>query len=77
MSELESILFAYEEISRTGRVAALASVVSVGGSTYRRIGAHMLITDGGEVTGAYALSKRRRTDVLKPSILSRALSVNL
>jgi xanthine dehydrogenase accessory factor len=52
MSELESILFAYEEISRTGRVAALASVVSVGGSTYRRIGAHMLITDGGEVTGA-------------------------
>jgi xanthine dehydrogenase accessory factor len=52
MSELESILLAYDKVSRAGRIAALASVVSVGGSTYRRIGAHMLITDDGEVTGA-------------------------
>jgi xanthine/CO dehydrogenase XdhC/CoxF family maturation factor len=52
MSELESILLAYEKVSRAHRVAALASVVSVSGSTYRRIGAHMLITDDGEVTGA-------------------------
>jgi xanthine dehydrogenase accessory factor len=52
MSELERILLAYEEVSRNGRVAALASVVGVAGSTYRRIGAHMLITEDGEVTGA-------------------------
>jgi len=52
MSELESILRAYERASRAGRVAALASVVGVRGSTYRRIGAHMLITEDGEVTGA-------------------------
>src|SRR5258708_30690686 len=52
MNELESILLAYEEVSRNGRVAALASVVGVAGSTYRRIGAQMLITDDGEITGA-------------------------
>jgi len=52
MSELEGILLSYERVSRAGRIAALASVVSVRGSTYRRIGAHMLVTDDGEVTGA-------------------------
>ena len=52
MSELEKILRAYEEVSRAGRVAALASVVNARGSTYRRIGAHMLITEDGEATGA-------------------------
>jgi xanthine dehydrogenase accessory factor len=52
MSELESILRAHQEISRGGRVAALASVVGATGSTYRRIGAHMLISEDAEVTGA-------------------------
>jgi xanthine/CO dehydrogenase XdhC/CoxF family maturation factor len=52
MGELEGILLSYERVSRAGRIAALASVVSVRGSTYRRIGAHMLVTDDGEVTGA-------------------------
>jgi xanthine dehydrogenase accessory factor len=52
MSELESILHAYQGASAAGRVAALASVVNVSGSTYRRIGAHMLVTEDGEVTGA-------------------------
>jgi xanthine dehydrogenase accessory factor len=51
MNELESILRAYEQGSRAGRVTALASVVGAWGSTYRRIGAHMLITEDGEVTG--------------------------
>ncbi|HEX4583253.1 MAG TPA: XdhC family protein [Burkholderiaceae bacterium] len=52
MSELSNVLRAYEKVSRGGRTAALASVVSVSGSTYRRIGAHMLVTEDGEVTGA-------------------------
>jgi xanthine dehydrogenase accessory factor len=52
MSDLERILRAYEAVARAGRVAALASVVSARGSTYRRIGAHMLVTEDGEVTGA-------------------------
>jgi xanthine/CO dehydrogenase XdhC/CoxF family maturation factor len=52
MSELESILRAYEVVSRAGAAAALASVASACGSTYRRIGAHMLVTEDGQVTGA-------------------------
>jgi xanthine/CO dehydrogenase XdhC/CoxF family maturation factor len=52
MSELANILHAYHNVARTGRIAALASVVNVSGSTYRRIGAHMLITEDDEVTGA-------------------------
>jgi xanthine dehydrogenase accessory factor len=52
MSDLERILRAYEEVARAGGVAALANVVSARGSTYRRIGAHMLLTEDGEVTGA-------------------------
>lgn len=52
MSELGSILRAYERAWRAGRAAALASVVSARGSTYRRIGAHMLVSEDGEVTGA-------------------------
>jgi xanthine dehydrogenase accessory factor len=52
VSELEKIVRAYEEVSRAGRVAALASVVNASGSTYRRIGAHMLVTEDGEATGA-------------------------
>jgi xanthine dehydrogenase accessory factor len=52
MSELESILRAYEAASQAGRTCALASVVGARGSTYRRIGAHMLVTEEGDVTGA-------------------------
>src|SRR6266404_5799572 len=52
INELENVVRVYEAASRAGRVAALASVVSVRGSTYRRIGAHMLMTEDGEVTGA-------------------------
>jgi len=52
MNELENVVRAYERASRAGRVTALASVVRVRGSTYRRIGAHMLITEDGEITGA-------------------------
>jgi len=46
MSELEGILLSYERVSRAGPIAALASVVSVRRSTYRRIGAHMRHRDG-------------------------------
>ncbi len=52
MSELESILRAYEAASQTGQLCALASVVGASGSTYRRIGAHMLVSEDGDVTGA-------------------------
>ena len=52
MNELGSILRGYERALQAGRAAALASVVSARGSTYRRIGAHALVSEDGEVTGA-------------------------
>jgi xanthine/CO dehydrogenase XdhC/CoxF family maturation factor len=52
MSELESILRAYQAASQAGQLCALASVVGASGSTYRRIGAHMLVGEDGDVTGA-------------------------
>jgi xanthine/CO dehydrogenase XdhC/CoxF family maturation factor len=52
MRELDRIVDAYTRLARTGRIGALASVVRTSGSTYRRIGAHMLVTEDGEVTGA-------------------------
>jgi xanthine dehydrogenase accessory factor len=52
INELENVVRMYEAGSRAGRVAALGSVVNARGSTYRRVGAHMLVTEDGEVTGA-------------------------
>jgi xanthine dehydrogenase accessory factor len=51
MNELEGILRAYETLSQSGRVAALASIVGARGSAYRRIGAHMLVADDGNLLG--------------------------
>jgi len=52
INELGNVVRMYEGASQAGRVAALASVVNVRGSTYRRVGAHMLVTEDGEVTGS-------------------------
>jgi len=51
MKELREILDAYETIRRQGRAAALATVVAVSGSSYRRPGARMLLTSDGGVVG--------------------------
>ena len=52
MTELERLLLAYDEHRAAGRACALASVVDVAGSAYRRPGARMLVTDEGQLTGA-------------------------
>lgn len=52
MTELERLLRAYDEHRAAGRACALASVVDVAGSAYRRPGARMLVTDEGQLTGA-------------------------
>ncbi|MEN7550386.1 XdhC family protein [Rapidithrix thailandica] len=52
MKEIKSILEAYQRIDFTERKAALATVVKVQGSSYRRPGARMLMTDDGRWTGA-------------------------
>jgi xanthine dehydrogenase accessory factor len=52
MKEIKDIIRSFEEAQRQGRQTALATVVHVDGSSYRRPGARMLITDEGQLTGA-------------------------
>ncbi len=52
MKEITDILKAYEKAVREHKKAALATVVKVDGSSYRRPGARMLITEDGLLTGA-------------------------
>ncbi len=52
MKELKEILNAYDDSSGRGRRTALASVVHLDGSAYRRPGARMLVNDEGEMFGA-------------------------
>ncbi len=52
MTELHQILKAYEVNKAVQKQVALATVVQVDGSAYRRPGARMLVTEDGELTGA-------------------------
>jgi xanthine/CO dehydrogenase XdhC/CoxF family maturation factor len=52
MNEQKSIIKAYESAKVNQVKVALATVVQVDGSAYRRPGARMLITETGELTGA-------------------------
>ena len=52
MKEIKDIINAYEEALITQKRMALATVVHVEGSSYRRPGARMLVTDDGQLTGA-------------------------
>ena len=47
MKEIKAIISAYDKIDQTKTRAALATVVRVEGSSYRRTGARMLVTDDG------------------------------
>src|SRR5437762_7168740 len=50
--EIVDIVVAFKEAQQEGRRAALATVVHVEGSSYRRPGARMLVEDNGRMTGA-------------------------
>ena len=52
MKEIREIIKSYEAATKAGKKSALASVVHLDGSSYRRPGARMLVTDEGELTGA-------------------------
>ena len=52
MNEIRQIIRAFELARASGKRTALATVVHVEGSSYRRPGARMLVTDDGEITGA-------------------------
>lgn len=51
MNELLALLRAYEALKHSGKTGALATIVKVRGSTYRRPGARMLIDDTGKTIG--------------------------
>ena len=51
MSELKRLLTAYDKQKALGGLCALATVVKVEGSSYRRAGARMLVNDDGQLTG--------------------------
>lgn len=50
--EIFDIINAYDKALQQGKQAVLATVVHVEGSSYRRPGARMLVTDDGMLTGA-------------------------
>lgn len=52
MKEIIDIVAAYEKAVNEQKKTALATVVLVEGSAYRRAGARMLITEDGQLTGA-------------------------
>lgn len=52
MSELQRLLTAYDKQRDTKNACALATVTEVEGSSYRRPGARMLVTDDGQLTGS-------------------------
>lgn len=52
MKELQDIVAAFEKVESFGKTAALATLVKVKGSTYRRPGARMLMTSDGWMVGS-------------------------
>jgi xanthine/CO dehydrogenase XdhC/CoxF family maturation factor len=52
LKEINDIIKAYDKAVLQNQQTALATVVKVEGSSYRRPGARMLVTDAGELTGA-------------------------
>ena len=50
-SEIQSIFNAFEQRQHQGKFAFLATVVGTQGSTYRRPGARLLITEDGQTVG--------------------------
>lgn len=67
--EISDILTAYREAELQGRKTALATVVHVEGSSYRRPGARMLVEDNGKITGAIS-GGCLEGDALKKALLA-------
>jgi len=52
MKELQNILQTFDQTKNSGQTIALATLVKAQGSTYRRPGARMLMTSGGQMVGS-------------------------
>ncbi|MDB5276482.1 MAG: Xanthine dehydrogenase [Ferruginibacter sp.] len=71
MKEINDIIKAYDEAQQKGEQSALATVVHVAGSSYRREGARMLITEQGQLTGAIS-GGCLEGDALRKALLAMA-----
>ncbi len=67
--ETNDIINAFKEAQLQGRQTALATVVHVDGSSYRRPGARMLVEDNGKITGAIS-GGCLEGDALKKALLA-------
>ena len=67
--EISDIVAAFNEAQKQGRRTALATVVHVEGSSYRRPGARMLVVDNGRMTGAIS-GGCLEGDALKKALLA-------
>jgi xanthine dehydrogenase accessory factor len=65
MKELRAIVGAFEQARSDGKASALATVVGVSGSAYRRPGARMLITEEGQTTGSISGGCLERDVILR------------
>ena len=73
--ETNDIINAFKEALLHGRQTALATVVHVEGSSYRRPGARMLVEDNGKITGAIS-GGCLEGDALKKALLAIAQKQN-
>lgn len=71
MKEIKDIIAAYYKSQQQGRQTALATVVHLEGSSYRRPGARMLIEDNGQLTGAIS-GGCLEGDALRKALLAMA-----
>lgn len=65
MKELRAIAEAFEQARSNGTATALATVVNIRGSAYRRPGARMLITEDGQPTGTISGGCLERDVILR------------
>ncbi len=75
MKEINDILRAFQEAAAAGIRTALATVVRVEGSSYRRPGARMLVTEAGKLTGAIS-GGCLEGDALRKALLAMQQGVN-
>lgn len=75
MKEINDIIAAYELAKLAHKKMALATVVHVEGSSYRRPGARMLVTDDGQLTGAIS-GGCLEGDALRKALLAIAQQQN-
>jgi xanthine/CO dehydrogenase XdhC/CoxF family maturation factor len=75
MKEITDVIKAYHKAKKQGKKTALATVVHVEGSSYRRPGARMLVTEDGLLTGAIS-GGCLEGDALRKALLAIAQDQN-